>query len=361
MKKSTIIKITSAVLAILILGFAVDFLNRLFTPKYMSGALDGAFIAEYYEEELSHDVVFLGDCEVFSNISPVYLYENYGITSFVRGSAQQLIWQSYYFLLETLETEKPDVVVYNALALVYNEPQSEAYNRITLDGMKLSRHKLDSISASMTEEESTIEYLLPALRFHSRWSELSADDWKYLYAPRDKVTHNGYYMRVDCKPVENLPAVRPKDSYDFGETAIHYLDLMVKACEKAGVKLVLMKAPSLTPHWYDQYEAQVDAYAKEHGLLYINVLEAAEEIGIDYTTDTFDAGMHMNLYGAEKVTEYVGGILDAEYDLPDHRGDETYDAVWDEKIKFYYDMIEAQKAEIAEHGKLIGFGAVAGE
>ncbi len=356
MKKTITLKITSAVLAVLLLAFAVAFLNRLFLPKYMSGALDGAFIAEYYEEELSHDVVFLGDCEVFSNISPVYLYENYGITSFVRGSAQQLIWQSYYFLLETLETEKPDVIVYNALALVYNEPQNEAYNRITLDGMKLSKYKLASISASMTEEESMIEYLLPVLRFHSRWSDLKADDWKYLFR-RDKVTHNGYYMRVDCKPVTSLPAVRPKDSYDFGETAMMYLDLMVEACREAGVELVLMKAPSLTPHWYDEYEAQVDAYAEEHGLLYINVLEVKDEIGIDYTADTFDAGMHMNLYGAEKVTEYIGGILDEVYALPDHRGDETYDAIWDEKIKFYYDMIEAQKAELEEHGRLIGFGA----
>ena len=181
MKKQKIIKITAAVLSVLIFIFAVDFLNRLFTPKYMSGALDGAFIAEYYEEELPHDVIFLGDCEVFSNISPIYLYENYGITSFVRGSAQQLIWQSYYLLSEMLENETPKVVVFNALSLVYNEPQNEAYNRITIDGMKLSRHKIGSIKASMTEEESMVEYLLPVLRFHSRWSELTADDFNFAY------------------------------------------------------------------------------------------------------------------------------------------------------------------------------------
>lgn len=358
MKKRRIIKITAAVLSVVVLIFAVDFLNRLLTPKYMSGALDGAFIAEYYEEELPHDVIFLGDCEVFSNISPIYLYENYGITSYVRGSAQQLIWQSYYLLCEMLENETPTAVVFNALSLVYNEPQNEAYNRITIDGMKLSRYKLGIISSSMTEEESMIEYLLPCLRFHSRWSELTADDIKYAYGKKDKVTHNGYYMRVDVLPVENLPVIRDKADYSFGDNAWKYLDLIRELCEENGVELVLMKAPSLIPHWYDEYNAQVEDYANEHGLLYINVLDVKDDIGIDYTKDTFDAGMHMNLYGAEKVTEYIGSVLDEKYDLPDHRGEEEYDEVWSQKIEFYYNMIDAQKKELEENGRLIGFGAV---
>lgn len=166
-------------------------------------------------------------------------------------------------------------------------------------------------------------------------------------------------MRVDVKPVTTLPTVRDKADYAFGETAWEYMDKIRELCEEKGVTLVLMKAPSLIPHWYDEYDAQVVDYANEHGLLYINVLAAKDEIGIDYTADTFDAGMHMNLYGAEKVTEYIASIIDAEYELPDHRGETEYDTVWAEKIEFYYDMIDAQKKELLENGRLLGFGAVA--
>lgn len=355
--KSLIIKRTLAiVLAVAVLIFVVDFLNRLLTPKYMSGPLDGAFIAEYYKETTDHDVIFLGDCEVFSNISPVYLWENYGVTSFVRGSAQQLIWQSYYLLRDTLRYETPDIVVFNVLSLIYNEPQNEAYNRITLDGMRFSADKIGAVLSSMTEGESAIEYFLPFLRFHSRWSSLEPDDFKYLYK-KDKVTHNGYYMRVDIKPVESLPTVRKLSDYTFGSRAMEYLDKILELCRKNGIELVLMKAPSLVPHWYDEWNAQVVDYADKNGLLYINVLAAAEEIGIDYKLDTFDAGMHMNLTGAEKVTEYIGSILTEKYPLTDHRGDTKYEGVWADKVKFYYDMIEAQKAELAEYGHLIHFGA----
>lgn len=358
MKSKLIIKIVSIVIAVVLVVFALDFVTRLTKPKYMSGALDGAFIAEYYNETLPHDVVFVGDCEVFSNISPVVLWREYGITSFVRGSAQQLIWQSYYLLEETLTYEKPAAVVYNVLSLVYNEPQNEAYNRITLDGMRLSPSKLASISASMTEEESMIDYLFPLLRFHSRWSELTADDWKYLYH-RDQVTHNGYYMRVDAKPAVNLPTPRPLDDYTFGENAMSYLDRMAELCRENGVELILMKAPSLVPHWFDEYDAQVTAYAEKHDLRYINILAAADEIGIDYEADTFDAGMHLNLYGAEKVTSYIGEILKNEFSLPDHRNDPAYAEVWAEKEEFYDSMIEAQKEELASLGHLVHFGAVA--
>ena len=81
----------------------------------MSEIPEGNLIEEYYKEEKKHDVIFIGDCEVFSNISPITLWEKFGITSYIRGSAQQLIWQSYYLLEETLEYEKPKAVVFNVL------------------------------------------------------------------------------------------------------------------------------------------------------------------------------------------------------------------------------------------------------
>ena len=180
------------------------FLQRLLMPKYMSDIVEGALTAEYYEETTDHEVLFVGDCEVYENFSPITLYQEYGISSYIRGSAQQLAWQSYYMLEDTLRYETPKVVVFNVLALKYDEPQSEAYNRMTIDGMKLSKTKLDAIEASMTDRENMLDYIFPILRYHSRWSELSAEDFRYLFC-KDKISHNGYYMRVDVRPAEGFP------------------------------------------------------------------------------------------------------------------------------------------------------------
>ena len=182
-------------------------LQRLLMPKYAADVVEGALIAEYYEEEKDHDVIFIGDCEVYENFSPVVLWRDYGINSYIRGSPQQLIWQSYYLLEDTLRYEKPQAVIFNVLAMQYNEPQREAYNRMTLEGMRWSRSKADAIRASMTQEEHFLDYVFPLLRYHSRWSELGAEDVRYMFSS-PKVSHNGYYMRVDVKPAENVPACR---------------------------------------------------------------------------------------------------------------------------------------------------------
>lgn len=311
--------------------------GRLLEPKYMHGIVEGALTAEYYEEELPHDVIFIGDCEVYENFSPMTLWEEYGITSYIRGSAQQLIWQSYYLLRDALRTEKPKAVVFNVLSMKYGEPQKEAYNRMTIDGMRMSRDKVDCIKASMTEDEQMLDYLIPLLRYHSRWSELTADDVKYMFR-RDKIGHNGYYMRTDVKPAGTFPKEKKLSTYDLPANAYKYLDMITSLCEEEGIELILIKAPSLYPAWYDEWDVQMKDYAAEHGLKYINFLELTEDVGIDFNEDTYDGGLHLNVYGAEKMSRYFGRILKDECSVPDRRGEENYEKVYKEKLDRYYDM-----------------------
>lgn len=116
-------RIVSVVIGLVVIVAVLALLQRLVMPKYMGDVKEGALIGEYYDEEKDFDVVFIGDCEVYENFVPATLWENYGINSYIRGSAQQLIWQSYYLMEETLQYEKPDVIVFNVLSLQYNEPQ----------------------------------------------------------------------------------------------------------------------------------------------------------------------------------------------------------------------------------------------
>lgn len=317
-------------------------LQRLLVPKYVSGVVEGAFIAEFYEEERKdYDVIFVGDCEVYENFSPITLWEEYGVTSYIRGSAEQYIMQSYYILEDTLRYHTPEVVIFNVQAMQFSEAQSEAYNRMTLEGMEWSKSKVDAIFASMKEDEQFLDYVFPILRYHSRWSELNADDFKYMFATK-KVSHNGYYMRVDVKPVTTIPPERVLADYSFGENAWKYLKMMADLCEKEGIELLLIKAPSLYPHWYDEWDVQIEEFAEERDLTFINFLDLVDEIGIDYNTDTYDAGLHMNLSGAEKLSKYLGRVLTEEFKVPDRSEDASWKEIWQEKIEFYEAEKQAQ-------------------
>ena len=96
-------------LLILFLAAAVFlfFAQRILMPKYTGSVIEGCFTEEYYREEYPHELLIIGNCESYENISTMELWEEYGITSFIRGNSNQLIPQSYYLLREALEYETP--------------------------------------------------------------------------------------------------------------------------------------------------------------------------------------------------------------------------------------------------------------
>lgn len=343
MKKRILVTIS----VVLVMCLVLALLQQLLVPKYQEGVIEGSMIEEYYKETTNHEVLFIGDCEVYENFSTMTLWEDYGITSYIRGSSQQLAWQSYYLLEDTLKYETPKVVVFNVLSLKYNTPQKEAYNRMSIDGMKWSMSKVNNIKASMTEEENFIDYVFPILRYHSRWSELEKQDFTHLFS-KDLVTHNGYYMRVDVRPQGEFPEPMPLDDYTLGSNAMSYLDKMTALCKEKGIELVLIKAPTEYPYWYPEWDQQIVDYAKANNLTYINMISLQDEIGLDMSVDTYDAGLHLNLSGATKLSSYFGKFLVDNYQLTDYRNDETYAKVYASKLDYYYKMIEEQKSQLEE-------------
>ena len=305
----------------------------LLKPKYATTLVEGSMIAEYYDEPKDHEVIFIGDCEVYANFSPMVMYEEEGIKAYVRGSSQQLIWQSYYILKETLTYEIPKVVVLNVNSMRYDKESSqvsEAYNRLTIDNMKWSKEKIEIIKESMTEDETLISYIFPILRYHSRYDELTSEDFEYLFKDK-KNTYNGFLVNKNVKPLGNLPIKRNLTNYEFSEECYGYLDKITNLCKENNIKLVLIKAPSLYPYWYDEYDEQMEEYAKQKGIDYYNLVEEIENIGLDYSQDTYDGGLHLNLQGATKLSEYFAKILVENYNLTNFHGD----AVYDEKLENY--------------------------
>lgn len=347
-------KTARILLLVLVICGTLLALQRLMVPKYMDQVIEGAFISEYYEETTPHDLLILGDCEVYENISPVTLWQEYGITSYIRGSAQQLMAQSYYLLEDALRYETPEVVLLSISAMQEEKQIKEAYNRMTMEGMRWSRSKLDAIMATKMEEEHLLDYVIPLLRYHSRFKELKADDFRYFWR-RGKVSHNGYSMRTDVQPLADFPTQRRRAHYQFPDSSYQYLDRIRTLCKENNITLVLMKAPSLYPVWHEQWDQQIEDYAAEYELKYINCISIIEEIGLDFNKDSYNGGQHLNVYGAEKLSCYLGSLLAREAGLKDKRGDGGLQAVWQKKIDFYEEMKESQEKEFRETGRLEKF------
>lgn len=343
MKKKIII---SSLICLAVSIVFLFFAQAMLVPKYVNTSPEGALTSEYYAavKEARHDVLFVGDCEVYESFVPAVLWEKYGISSYVRGSAQQLAWHSYYLLEDALRYETPGVVVFNVLALKYGTPQKEAYNRMTIDGMEWSQSKVDCINASMTEEESFLSYVFPLLRFHSRWDKLTGEDVEYMF-DRPTVSDSGYLIQTDVRAADpDALAIEgsPLEDYTLPRGSMEYLDKMKKLCDDNGIQLVLIKAPTNTwgYWWYDEWDEQIVKYAADNGLSYYNFIDDVEKIGIDWSRDTYDGGVHLNVYGAMKLSEYFGKILVKEHNAPDRRADGELSSVWDVRADEFYSKLK---------------------
>ncbi len=337
------IKTLLPVLAVILVFFALfSLVSAILSPKYMTDLVEGSMLSQYYREDKNHDVIFIGDCEVYANFSPMELYREKGITAYIRGSSQQLLWQSFSVLEEALTFETPKAVVFNVNAMRYGEPVKEEFNRLTIDKMRWSKQKIDIIQSSMTEEETFLSYVFPILRYHSRFDKLTTEDFTYLFQVKDN-THNGHLINQNVKPVEKLPVKRPLKDYQFPDICYSYLEKMTALCKEKGVELILIKAPSLYPYWYEEYDAQIAEFSQKHGLAYYDFTKVIDEIGLDFQTDTYDAGLHLNLAGAQKLSLYFADILTEKHNIPDRRSDPSIAAIYEKKLTDYDEAIINRK------------------
>ena len=347
-----IIRALALIIPLLLVATFLMCATPVLQPKYISLSPEGSLTEEYYDsvKDTKHDVLFIGDCEVYESFVPAILWEEYGISSYVRGGAQQLVWHSYYMLEDALRYETPEIVVFNVLALKYGEPQKEAYNRLALDGMEWSSVKVEAIKASMMEEESFASYVWSFLRYHSRWKELTEEDFAYAFSDKPTVSDSGYLMQTGIVPApERTETPSPLWDYTLPKTAMDYLDRMAALCKEKGIELILIKAPTndIAYHWYNEWDQQIVDYAQKNNLTYYNFIPKAQEMGLDMSVDTYDAGKHLNVYGAEKLTRYFGKILAESHDVPDRRTDTVLSAVWNSRVECYY-AHKVQKALISQ-------------
>jgi len=325
-------------------------------PKYASIALEGGLIREYYNSSMDQDVIFVGDCEVYANFSTIGFWEDYGITSYIRGSPQQLVWHSYYILEDTLRhaRQKPKVIVFNIMTMQYGEPQYEPYNRLTLDGMRMSPTKLRAIAASRMSDEDWLSYFFPLLRFKDHWQELGSEDFRFFFHD-PQVSISGFMVRSDVEPLGYVRQVRPLPTYQFEEKPYYYLERILELTRANDIELVLIKAPNLFPHWHEQWDEQIVDFAELHDLLYINFLDMEDVIGLDWEEHSFNAGFHLNVFGAELMSRFFGEILVNNFDLPDRRADPDVAAEWNAMAAQYHKLIDVQLEEIAKNGRISSF------
>lgn len=275
----------------------------------------------YAQKDNSIEVVVLGSSQVVMGISSMTMYENYGIGAYGLGLGSAPMAASYHWLKECEKTQDISTVVIDASMLF--KQTGQLYFRRGIDPMKMNRNKLEAVSEwnRTYGGDGVLSYVFPIIKWHNRWKELTEVDFRY--CKEDTLVYRGNVMKSGVKPLAYEDLIIDNDKIKeiaMEEDQLESFEKIVSYCKEKGWNVALIKTPKST--WNLSKSQLVSELAKKHDIPFLdfNYDKILQEIKFDTMRDMRDVE-HLNLRGAEKISDYIGKYLKEHYDLKDYRQD----------------------------------------
>ncbi|MCR5778248.1 MAG: hypothetical protein K6G84_12690 [Lachnospiraceae bacterium] len=296
---------------------------------------------QFFASNLDYDVLFFGSSHMHEGIDPIYLWENYGISSYNLASAGESIQMTYHVVRAALEHTHPKAVIIDSFKIADEENEiNEGYAFVheSIDALPLGKNKLEAIDyASRFFDGGKMAFLSNMYAYHSRFSELEKKDFV------KTITYDkGAYIMTEV-----VKAEAPEDGCYIEDTTelkggdgVKAYKKIVELCREKGVIPILVNIPANKSNYSEKEQKKLNTlmeYTRENGGRTINFLPLLSEVGIDYDTDFGDSS-HLNHLGAAKTADYLAKYLYNEMGIEDHRGDENYSFEWDRDVKAWNDQ-----------------------
>lgn len=268
----------------------------------------------FSERRNSIDVIYVGHSGVYSGVSPMEIYDEYGIAGYNVAQMFQMPWESLNNIKDVFEEQSVKLLVLNVDHFFYD------WKKIVLR----SKFKNFALSA------------FPFYESHL-W-------WRDGFGRAQRSYTKNYTFRTGVRACKTADDRQKTDKvYTLSDRHRECLEEIIELCKGRGVKVVLTEIPSRQLWTYDKHNC-IQAYADKNGLEFWDMnfdyddedFTPKTDIAIDWKTDTTDGGDHLNYRGAVKLSRYLGGKLKDRFGdlLPDRREDPEY-SDWNGDLKKY--------------------------
>jgi hypothetical protein len=319
--KKTMKGIIAFICFIIALAIMINGLSKIFIPKWKENdSMQTYMMRGFYDEKKdSIKVLNVGDSDVYRGVSPNIIWNTAKIPSYTLSSSSQRMWQSYYLIKHALNYQSPEVIFLEVNACRYDSGREIAMMHQFFDNMLLDQVKWEALQDEVFEftPSQKLNFLFPILEFHSRYSELTKEDFT-LGLGNLHYAEKGFAMKTEIQPYKgSMTYMKKKKDKNFhiSVKTKKYLDMIVKLCKERNIRLVLFKTPEPT-NWRLEHHEAVNEYAKTHHLDFLDYNIGKQLSLFDMEKDTMDKGTHLNVYGAEKLSkslaEYLQNILKIE-------------------------------------------------
>lgn len=297
------------------------------------------------------DAVWIGASSVQEFIIPSVMFEETGIALYSLAIGNEPFMASEFLIQECEREQDPSVYLVDIRQLAYTT-QDDTYVRRVTDNSKWTLNRINAIRYMLNNLELYhpagyklgIDYIFPFTKYHTRWSELTPEDFgkddDCFFGYWIKIKHQAFdeaeiRLRFDAEPQEPL------------EENLKYLNDFLDFCDTLDKKVIFTRTPNcLDEDMFAQYN-YMQELIEERGYEVWDLNRDTGEMGLDYTEDFADP-MHTNVYGAQKVSKYAAVRLSKELGLPDHRNDSRYACYGTMQTKFLERLREMESASTEE-------------
>ncbi len=314
----------------------------------------------YIEPANTLQALFLGSSHVHFGVSPMALYERYGIPAYDIATDGQPVAASFFWLKEIYRchSESLDTVILDVSTLK-REPGDARYHK-AIDFMHFSSNKLCAVKSYSGNFSELLVNSIPLLSYHERWKELSRRDVaKFFMEPqvylRGYFYHTSRWIRDADDFSKIVTPIRILDQYAedmvLNEKSVKYFRKMADFCEGHDLRLLLIKIPT---NWSSAFHNAVQALADEYGLDFLdfNVEPYYSKINFNLAANVITPpdinNLHLNYYGAAKLTDYLGKYLIEKCGARDVRGDPKYAFMEEQLADYHRHIISAPLAEFTD-------------
>lgn len=320
--------------------FVAGFLFILRTVTYIvrtSGDVKDRFAGFYAEEENTVDMIMVGSSPVYPYYSAPKLYGEEGIAAYPLSTNNQRPRAIKYLLKEAQKTQDPSLFAIELRMFTMPDEEWEdtmVFTRGVTDNMKYSWNRIEAINALVSDKSERYTYYFDIFKYHS--------NWKMLVLPSQLACWR-YEKEHPMKGLEIKYGVGPAEWTDYsGETGtlapaaeqLEVLSDLLSWIEDSGKDALFLISPYVMSKEDRQKFNYIIPIIEEAGYEVLDFNCHVEEIGLDFGTDFYDYGSHVNALGEEKCTAFLGAYLSENYDLPDRRGQKGYES-WDSAWALY--------------------------
>lgn len=291
-------------------------LNQIFIRKSLDKPWDMSNkIGGFYNSQEDYDLYFLGTSHSYCSFSPLEIYRETGLKSYVLASQQQPLDVTYYYMKDAVKKHKPQAIVLDVFSCLLQEDSGDpgivhSYS----DDMPMSLNKLEMVYR-VVPKDMKAQVVFPLIKYHDRWPDLEERDYRVKYRDyhdpyRGYVALEGQSQKFKTDLEGGLRGkIAQKVSPKNKETLLR----IGNYCAKRGIDLVLVKTPTFEDQSYAKALDDLEKFIQVQGLDYINYSLEKEAMGLS-AQDYYD-GYHMNRQGVDKFSKTLVRDLEKFVDL----------------------------------------------